>query len=69
MRSKTVLFLIILMVFAGAMAVAKEERGAAEITLEGGTRGKVPFPHQKHQDTLTDCNICHNVFPQSPGTI
>jgi len=37
--------------------------------LSGGTRGKVPFPHQLHQENLGECNICHSIFPQVPGAI
>lgn len=48
---------------------AVENRGAAEITIEGGKRGDVPFPHQRHQEKLVDCNICHTVFPQEKGAI
>jgi hypothetical protein len=70
MRSKTIVFLIIFgMVFAAALAVANQDRGAVDIVLNGGTKGKVSFPHQKHQDTLTDCNICHDTFPPAPGAI
>jgi hypothetical protein len=48
---------------------APQSRGAAEIVLEGGTSGAVTFPHQRHQDKLTDCNICHAAFPQKIGAI
>jgi hypothetical protein len=44
-------------------------RGAAEIVLEGGTSGPVAFPHLRHQEKLTDCNICHAAFPQKAGAI
>jgi hypothetical protein len=44
-------------------------KGAAEIVLEGGTSGSVAFPHQRHQEKLTDCNICHAAFPQKAGSI
>jgi len=44
-------------------------QGAAEISLEGGTSGKVAFPHQRHQEKLTDCNICHSAFHQKLGAI
>ena len=46
-----------------------QEKGANHIELEGGKRGKVPFPHQQHQENLGDCTICHAVFPQKPGSI
>ena len=48
---------------------APQNKGSAEIVLEGGTSGKVTFPHQRHQEKLTDCNICHSVFPQKAGAI
>ncbi|MGD8990321.1 MAG: cytochrome c3 family protein [Desulfobacterales bacterium] len=50
----------------GALA---ENKGAAEITLPGGSRGPVPFPHHQHQDKLVDCNICHSLYPQKAGII
>ena len=37
--------------------------------LEGGKRGKVPFPHHQHQNKLVDCKICHDAFPQEKGAI
>lgn len=46
-----------------------ENKGAANMTLEGGKRGDVPFPHHKHQEMLKDCQICHVLFPQKAGSI
>jgi len=70
LKSKTIVLLVILgMVFTAALAVANQNIGAEDITLNGGTKGKVPFPHRKHQDNLKDCNICHDTFPQSLGAI
>ena len=46
-----------------------QNRGANSIEIDGGTRGKVPFPHHRHQENLTDCTICHSIFPQKPGSI
>jgi hypothetical protein len=55
---------------AAAVALAAvENRGADMITLQGGSRGDVSFPHHLHQDTLVDCNICHASFPQQSGSI
>jgi hypothetical protein len=45
-------------------ATAAAEQGAATITIFGGSRGKVPFPHAQHQARLNDCNISHSAFPQ-----
>ena len=46
-----------------------QNKGAKSIEIDGGTRGKVPFPHHRHQENLGDCTICHSIFPQKPGSI
>jgi len=48
---------------------APQNMGAAQMTLEGGTSGQVVFPHQRHQQTLGDCMVCHSLFPQQAGAI
>jgi hypothetical protein len=53
-----------------AVPMAAEPRqGAAEMVLEGGRQGPVPFPHHRHQAALGDCTVCHTVFAQEPGSI
>jgi hypothetical protein len=52
-----------------AAAVVSAENGAEHMQLDGGKRGKVPFPHRIHQEVLQDCNACHNLFPQESGAI
>ena len=52
-----------------AVSLATENQGAENMELEGGKRGKVPFPHRQHQKNLEDCQICHSVFPQEAGAI
>ena len=52
-----------------AVTAQTPNRGAAEIVLEGGTTGKINFPHGRHQAALTDCTICHTLFPQKAGAI
>ncbi len=47
----------------------EQNKGAESIEIDGGIKGKVPFPHRQHQDRLVDCKICHSVFPQKPGSI
>ncbi len=54
---------------AALLAFAADDRGAAELVLEGGTSGPVPFPHALHQEKLEDCQLCHAVFPQRRGAI
>lgn len=66
--------LILLAVLSGALlllttSLASQNKGAADITLNGGTRGKVHFPHQKHIDTIGDCNVCHDLYPDTAGII
>ena len=60
----TALMFILPMVAAGAA-----NRGPDQIVIFGGERGKIPFPHAKHQKNLKDCNICHGVFPQKTDAI
>ena len=73
MKLKLFLILVsIAVIVSGVMAVssmATQDKGAENIELEGGKRGKVPFPHRQHQAQLKDCNICHSVFPQTAGSI
>jgi len=59
-------------IIAGAMAassMATQNKGAENIEIDGGKRGKVPFPHRQHQARIEDCQICHSVFPQKSGSI
>ncbi len=52
----------------GAVA-AGGENGPEKINIPGGSRGKVPFPHQQHQTRLVDCNTCHSLFPKTNNAI
>jgi hypothetical protein len=52
-----------------AASSAAENKGAEKIELDGGSRGKVLFPHRRHQEKLVDCRSCHSVFPQQAGII
>ncbi|NNF98178.1 MAG: cytochrome c3 family protein [Desulfobacteraceae bacterium] len=58
-----------IMIFGTGIAIAELNSGPEELTIDGGDRGNVPFPHRKHQTNLKDCNICHAVFPQKTGAI
>ena len=74
MKIKLLLLLGAAMLLFASVSIALsstpvENKGAAEIKLPGGTRGLVPFPHHRHQETLGDCEICHSVFPQKTGSI
>ena len=58
-----------LMLILPMAAANADNRGPDKIEIFGGDRGKIPFPHAKHQENLKDCNICHGVFPQETGAI
>lgn len=64
-----IFFVLVVIFMSPFSAVAEEDRGAAQLTLDGGSRGVVPFPHHRHQNTLGDCNACHNLFPKELGGI
>ena len=69
-KSKIVILCVVFVLFNAVVIVAGiEKKGSEQITLDGGQRGVVVFPHRQHQTTLGDCNICHNIFPQRPGVI
>ena len=73
MKLKLFLILVsIAVILSGVMAVssmATQNKGAENIEIDGGKRGKIPFPHRQHQAQLGDCQICHTVFPQKAGSI
>jgi hypothetical protein len=60
---------VIVFGLSAAFSEGDQDKGPVAIELEGGTRGRVPFPHHRHQESLGDCNICHSIFPQKPGSI
>jgi hypothetical protein len=44
--------------------------GAETMTLDGGSQGKVFFPHKQHQkDDPDSCRACHDLFPQEKDGI
>lgn len=66
----SILMVVTVMAVAMAFGVqAQVEKGAAQMTLEGGSRGLVPFTHRDHQERLQDCMVCHAAFPQQKGGI
>ncbi len=67
--ARTMIFVLVLTLAGAITALAVENRGPAEMRLDGGSRGVVPFPHQRHQDTLGDCDVCHTLFPKEQGGI
>jgi hypothetical protein len=70
MKAKAIVLVMVFgMVFTAAMAAEVQKKGAEEIRIDGGKKGYVDFPHRNHQDTLRDCKICHDIFPQQLGII
>ena len=67
--ARTIVALLVILLSGTLSAVALEKTGAPLIKLDGGTRGLVSFPHDRHQSTLKDCQICHTLFPQEMGSI
>jgi hypothetical protein len=67
--TKPIIAACLLVVMGACAAVALENKGAETFTLDGGSRGVVPFPHYRHQNALADCNACHTLFPQEQGAI
>jgi cytochrome c7-like protein len=69
MKTRTIVAILIIIVFTGALAVAVQQQGAKDIKLDGGQKGVVDFPHHLHQSAIGDCNACHSVFPKTAGII
>jgi cytochrome c7-like protein len=69
MKARTIVAILIIIVFTGSLAVAVQNQGAKDIKLDGGQKGVVDFPHHLHQSAIGDCNACHSVFPKTAGII
>jgi hypothetical protein len=69
MKSKIGVLWVVLVIFGGVGVAGIENNGPEKITLDGGQRGVVYFPHRQHQTTLGDCKICHDIFPRKLGII
>ncbi len=68
-RLMTLIFVLICVTAIVYGVSADVNKGAAQMSLDGGSRGAVPFPHQAHQARLGDCMVCHNMFAQAKGSI
>lgn len=70
MRRNSWIGIAVISILAGFVFIAAaQNKGAAEMVLNGGRTGNVTFPHSRHQSALGDCNICHDLFPQEKGSI
>jgi len=73
MNSKSIVLAAVLVVvglgWGSIQVAADQDNGQEHISLYGGNKGEVPFPHRLHQNNLGDCKTCHDVFPQKKGSI
>lgn len=61
---------MVVLIFSAAFALgAVVNQGPQQIDINTGGKGLVPFPHRVHQNTLGDCNICHQFFPKEKDSI
>ena len=70
MKIRTIMVILLLIIFSGVIAIATQDHvGEEKIKLDGGKRGMIDFPHHQHHSVIKDCNTCHDVFPQTAGSI
>lgn len=69
MRKKAILFLFAAGALLFSTLLWAQNKGAKEIIIPGGTTGDVTVRHHLHQNALRDCNLCHNLFPQTAGIV
>ncbi len=69
MLEKKWMVAIVFGIFISTLGLATENKGAADIQIDGGSRGEVPFGHRTHQEKLVDCKVCHSMFPQEPQSL
>lgn len=55
--------------FLAAPGTASQNRGRADMVLDGGKTGAVAFTHHRHQDRVRDCQACHKDFKQEKGAL
>jgi hypothetical protein len=69
MKGKALVIVMMVLVYTGGLDAHGGKMGPEEIMLSGGTKKDVAFPHEAHQKTLKDCMVCHDLFPQTHGSI
>jgi cytochrome c-type protein NrfB len=55
--------------FSLSVQAEDQNMGAENIKIPAGSMPPVTFSHHLHQKELKDCNLCHDLFPQAPGSI
>ena len=69
MKRKLIIFSTLGFFFLLSTMAMSQNKGAANMVLQGGKLGSVPFSHHLHQKLIDDCNICHKAFSQAAGSI
>ena len=69
MKKNLIIFFILGFFFFFPTTAGGQNKGAANMVLQGGKLGSVPFSHHLHQNAIRDCNTCHTLFPQDAGSI
>jgi hypothetical protein len=69
MKVRVVLAILLIFSSMVTVAIAVQNIGSKDISIDGGKKGDVSFPHHMHQNTIGDCNVCHSFFPKSKGAI
>jgi hypothetical protein len=69
MKRKLIIFFMLCFFLLLSTIAVSQNKGAANMVLQGGKLGSVPFSHHLHQNAIRDCNICHTLFPQVAGSI
>lgn len=52
-----------------AALAAEKNMGAPTLVIPGGSKPDVTLPHADHQAAVDACESCHNLFPQTAGSI
>lgn len=71
-RSKITFMSLALLALASLLVTQlsmAENKGRAEISLDGGKSGPVDFNHHLHQAVVKDCQVCHADFAQEEGAL
>ncbi len=68
MNNRIILFFLVFLFLSTAVVFA-QNKGQAEIILNGGRMGNITFPHYLHHGVINDCMVCHKDFVKEPGSL
>ena len=69
MKTKGAILITAIVLMVVAALAADQNMGAPTLVIPGGSKPDVTLPHELHQMTLGDCDLCHDLFPQEAGSI